>query len=43
VRAELSTDASGAPVAALKRETAAWTDGRHDELDGKEVSALSAK
>jgi hypothetical protein len=43
VSAEPSTDASGAPVAALKRETAAWTDRRRDELDGKEVMALSAR
>jgi hypothetical protein len=43
VSAEPSTDASGVSVAALKRETTTWTDGRRSELDGKEVTALSAK
>jgi hypothetical protein len=38
-----STDASGVPVAELKRETAAWTEGRRGELEGKDVTAFSAR
>jgi hypothetical protein len=43
VSAEPSREARGTPVAELKRETAAWTEGRRGELAGKEVTALRAR
>jgi hypothetical protein len=43
VSAEPSREARGTPEAELKRETAAWTEGRRGELAGKEVTALRAR
>lgn len=43
VSAKPSMEASDTPVGELKREMVAWMEGRHDELDRKEVTTFSAR